>query len=151
MDGRSFLPLLLGRSFEARTAVYAERNFHTHLDLIRSVRTARYKLIQNYLPEIPYLPLSDIARSPTWRTIETLERQGKLSAPMVQRYFKKPRPEEEFYDLQDDPGEMKNLADDPKYKSELLHLQRLLSRWMIATHDFLPPPIRPPDIDQLME
>lgn len=151
MVGRSFLPLLLGRSFQPREAVYAERNFHTHLDLIRSVRTARYKLIQNYLPEIPYLPLSDIARSPSWRSIEGLERQGKLSAPLVQRYFKKPRPEEEFYDLQNDPGEMKNLVDDAKYKSELLHLQRLLSRWMIGTHDFLPPPIRPPDIDQLME
>ncbi|HEX5413368.1 MAG TPA: sulfatase [Terriglobia bacterium] len=151
MDGRSFLPLLLGRNFEPRQAVYAERNFHTHLDLIRSVRTARYKLIQNYLPEMPYLPLSDIARSPSWRSIENLMHQGKLSAPLLQRYFKKPRPEEEFYDLQNDLGEMKNLANDPKYKSELLHLQQLLSRWMIATHDFLPPPILPPDIDQLME
>jgi N-sulfoglucosamine sulfohydrolase len=151
MDGRSFLPLLLGRSFKAREAVYAERNFHTHLDLIRCVRTTRYKLIQNYLPEIPYLPLSDIVRSPSWRSIESLEHQGKLSPELVRRYFKKPRPQEEFYDLQNDPGEMNNLSTDPKYKAELLHLQELLSRWMIRTHDFLPPPIRPPAIDLLME
>jgi N-sulfoglucosamine sulfohydrolase len=151
MDGRSFLPLLLGRSFQAREAVYAERNFHTHLDLIRSVRTKRYKLIQNYLPEVPYLPLSDIARSPSWRAIENLEHQGMLSPALVQRYFKAPRPQEEFYDLQNDPDEMNNLANDPKYKTELLHLQELLSRWMIETHDFLPPPIGPPAIDQLME
>jgi N-sulfoglucosamine sulfohydrolase len=151
MDGRSFLPLLLGRSFQPEEAVYAERNFHTHLDLIRSVRTTRYKLIQNYLPEVPYLPISDIARSPSWRSIESLEHQGKLSPPLFQRYFKKPRPQEEFYDLRNDPGEMNNMASDPKHKAELLHLQELLSRWMIKTHDFLPPPIQPPAIDQLME
>ena len=151
MDGRSFLPLLLGRSFQPREAIYAERNFHTHLDLIRCVRTSRYKLIQNYLPEVPYRPLSDIARSPSWRSIENLERHGKLSRNLVQRYFKTPRPQEEFYDLQVDPGEMNNLAGNPKYKTELLHLQELLSRWMINTHDFLPPPIQSPNIDLLVE
>lgn len=151
MDGESFLPLLLGRSFQPREALYAERNFHTHLDLIRCVRTSRYKLIQNYLPEVPYRPLSDIARSPSWRSIENLYHQGRLSGDLVGRYFKKPRPEEEFYDLQNDPWEMNNLAKDPKYKADLLHLQELLSRWMIKTHDFLPPPIQQPAVDQLME
>ena len=151
MDGRSLLPLLLGRGFKPREAVYAERNFHTHLDLIRCVRTVRYKLIQNYLPEIPYRPLSDIARSPSWRSIENLARQRNLSRELVRRYFQKPRPTEEFYDLQNDPGETRNLAKNPNYKANLLHLQELLSRWMIRTHDFLPPPIRPPAIDLLME
>jgi len=151
MDGKSFLPLLLGKPFQPRQAIYAERNFHTHLDLIRCVRTNRYKLIQNYLPEIPYRPLSDIARSPSWRSIESLERHGNLSQQLYQRYFKKPRPQEEFYDLQNDPGEMHNLANDPKYKTELVHLQELLSRWMIRTHDFLPPPLEPPEVDKLME
>ncbi len=151
MNGRSFLPLLLGRSFQPREALYAERNFHTHLDLIRCVRTSRYKLIHNYLPEVPYRPLSDIARSPSWRSIENLEHQGKLSRNLVELYFKTPRPQEEFYDLQNDPGEMKNLAKDPKHRAELLHLQELLSRWMIKTHDFLPPPIQPPAMDLLME
>jgi arylsulfatase A-like enzyme len=151
MNGRSFLPLLLGRSFQPREALYAERNFHSHLDLIRCVRTSRYKLIHNYLPEVPYRPLSDIARSPSWRSIENLEHQGKLSRNLVDLYFKTPRPQEEFYDLQNDPGEMKNLAKDPKHRAELLHLQELLSRWMIKTHDFLPPPIQPPAMDLLME
>ncbi len=151
MDGKSFLPLLLGRNYRPREAIYAERNFHTHLDLIRCVRTNRYKLIQNYLAEIPYRPLSDIARSPSWRSIEELERHGKLSPALYRRYFQKPRPEEEFYDLEKDPGEMNNLAKDPNYKAQLLRLQELLSRWMIKTHDFLPPPIQEPALEELME
>ena len=151
MDGKSFLQLLLGKPFQPRGAVYAERNFHTHLDLIRCVRTNRYKLIQNYLPEIPYRPLSDIARSPSWRSIESLSHQRKLSSKLYQRYFKSPRPTEEFYDLQTDPNEMQNLAGNPTYKTQLLRLQKLLSRWMISTHDFLPPPLQPPNLDILME
>jgi N-sulfoglucosamine sulfohydrolase len=151
MDGKSFLALLLGEPFQPREAIFAERNFHTHLDLIRCVRTNRYKLIHNYLPEIPYLPLSDIARSPSWRSIESLAHQGKLSPQLYQRYFKKPRPQEEFYDLQTDPNEMNNLAGDSKNKTELIHLQELLSRWMINTHDFLPPPLQTPNLDILME
>ena len=151
MDGTSFLPLLLGRPFQPREAVYAERNFHTHLDLIRCVRTNRYKLIQNYLPEIPYLPLSDIARSPSWRSIESLAHEQKLSPELYRHYFGRPRPQEEFYDLQSDPDELNNLAGNPKYKADLLHLQELLSRWMINTHDFLPPPLQTPNLDILME
>ena len=151
MDGRSFLGLLLGRSYQPRQAIYAERNFHTHLDLIRCVRTNRYELIQNYLPEIPYRPLSDIARSPSWRSILELEHHGELAPALYRRYFQKPRPDEEFYDLERDPGELNNLASDPKYKTELLRLQELLSRWMIKTHDFLPPPIQEPALDMLME
>ena len=151
MDGKSFLPLLLGKPFQPREAVYAERNFHTHLDLIRCVRTDRYKLIQNYMPEIPYMPLSDIARSPSWRSIESLAHQQKLSPELYRRYFGRPRPPEEFYDLQSDPDELNNLAGNPKYKADLLHLQELLSRWMIKTHDFLPPPLQEPDLDILME
>ena len=69
----------------------------------------------------------------------------------MQRYFKVPRPQEEFYDLETDPGETKNLAKDPKHSAELLHLRELLSRWMINTHDFLPPPIQPSPVDLLME
>ena len=151
MDGKSFLPLLLGKAFQPREAIFAERNYHTHLDLIRCVRTSRFKLIHNYLPEAPYRPLSDIARSPTWRSIEELARRGQLAPTLYQRYFKAPRPQEEFYDLQSDPNELTNLAGDPKYKDELLHHQVLLSRWMIRTHDFLPPPIQPPEMDMLME
>lgn len=151
MDGSSFLSLLTGAKYQPREAVYAERNYHTHLDLIRCVRTARYKLIHNYLPEVPYRPLSDIARSPSWRSIERLHHEGVLSAVLTRRYFGKPRPEVEFYDLEKDPWEMRNLAGNPAYAQTVRKLQVRLSRWMIRTHDFLPPPIEPAPLDLLTE
>ncbi|HUZ46686.1 MAG TPA: sulfatase [Terriglobia bacterium] len=151
MDGSSFLGLMTGGKYKRREAIYAERNYHTHLDLIRCVRTTRYKLIHNYLPQVPYRPLSDIERSPSWRSIESLHREGKLRPELNQRYFGKPRPEVEFYDLKKDPGEMKNLAADPAYARTLRELQVKLSRWMIRTRDFLPPPIEPVSLDVLTE
>jgi len=151
LDGSSFLGLLTGEKYQPREEIYAERNYHTHLDLIRCVRTARYKLIHNYLPEAPYRPLSDIARSPSWRSIEHLHYEGKLSPALARRYFAKPRPEVEFYDLEKDPGEMNNLAGNPAYADPIRNLQVKLSRWMVRTHDFLPPPIEPVSLDLLTE
>jgi hypothetical protein len=46
----------------------------------------------------------------------------------------------EFYDLQNDPGEWNNLAEDPEYADQIVEYQIRLSEWMQETHDFLPPP-----------
>lgn len=151
LDGRSFLPLLQGREFQPREAIFAERNFHTHLDLIRGVRTPSHKLIQNYLPQRRYRVLSDLARSPSWHSIENLHHQGKLAPALERRYFARPRPEVELYDLQKDPGEMRNLAGDPAQAATVKDLQERLSRWMIRTSDFLPPPLENVEADNTEE
>jgi N-sulfoglucosamine sulfohydrolase len=147
MEGRSFLPLLQGKEYQPRQAVFAERNYHTHLDLIRAVRTPRYKLIQNYLPQIPYRPLSDLARSPSWRSILELREDRKLSPAMERKFFASPRPKVELYDLDKDPDETNNLAGEPGQAETVKDLQRRLSHWMAATSDFLPPPIENLDPD----
>lgn len=151
MDGSSFLGLLTGGKYHPREEIFAERNYHTHLDLIRCVRTARYKLIHNFLPQEPYRPLSDIARSPSWRSIEHLHNEGKLSPALTRKFFAKPRAVVEFYDLEKDPWEMENHAPDPTYGDTVRKLQAELSQWMIRTHDFLPPPIEPVSLDLLTE
>ncbi len=46
----------------------------------------------------------------------------------------------EFYDLQNDPGEWNNLADDPSLQLPIGQYQAALSQWMQKTSDFLPPP-----------
>ena len=142
MQGHSFLNLLMSKPYQTRESVFAERNWHDTLDLIRCVRTRQYKLIQNYRPEVAYDPSGAIGavKSPAWDAIVSLHREGKLSAPLERRFFSQPRPHVELYDLQKDPEEFTNLAENPAYSSVANDLQKLLSAWMHETNDFLPPP-----------
>ena len=140
-QSRSFLPALLGRSQQRSRYVFAERNWHDNLDLIRSVRSERYKLIQNYRPELPYRPSLDLENSPTWSSY--LEEAGQGRLPQKLRALLEPkRPEVELYDLKNDPDELENLAEQPAHRMLVEELQQALSAWMHETNDFLPPPTR---------
>ena len=46
-------------------------------------------------------------------------------------------PFEEFYDLQNDPYEMKNLIHNKKYKNQINKLKKQLKKWMTSQSDFL--------------
>lgn len=140
MQGRSFLNLLLGKDYQPRKAIFSERNWHDNFDAIRCVRTARYKLIFNALPQLPYRPTLDLERSPTWTAYRELAQRGKLS-PAHQRLLDPSRPMLELYDVHEDPNEFRNLAGDPKHASVLQEHVTLLSDWMHDTRDYLPPAI----------
>jgi arylsulfatase A-like enzyme len=49
--------------------------------------------------------------------------------------WKRPRVEEELYDLAEDPDEQVNLAADPEHAKRLREMRALLSRHMIETKD----------------
>lgn len=138
MQGRSFLSLLLGRPYQPRTEVCSERNWHDNFDPIRSVRTARHKLIFNAAPHFPYRPAWDLADSPTWKAYLDGARRGKLEAH--HRLLLDPaRPVVELYDLTSDPDEFHNLATSPTHREVFEDLKRRLSNWMHDTYDYLPP------------
>ncbi len=138
MQGRSFLPLLEGRPYRSREAIFAERNWHDNFDPIRAVRTNRYKLIFNAAPHFPYRPAWDLEDSPTWASIQLEARGGRLARRHLQ-LLNPTRPLLELYDLREDPGEFNNLAESPAHREVLTDLLARLSNWMHDTYDFLPP------------
>jgi arylsulfatase A-like enzyme len=144
MEGQSLFPSLMANSISDNRPAFFERNWHDNLDLIRGVRFDGHLLIQNFRPELPYVPTLDLAESPTWIAIQELHRQGTLTAALEKRYFAKPRPEVELYNLDKDPFQLNNLAADPAQASTIHNLQQMLSEWMVKTNDFLPPPIPQP-------
>lgn len=140
VQGKSLRPLFDDTSSDHRTHVFFERNWHDNLDLIRGVRTPQYKLIQNYRPRWPYRPAFDIKDSPSWSAILQLKNENALSPELSQRYFRPERPQVELYDLDADVEEFVNLAGDADQAKRVDELQQVLSTWMLATNDFLPPP-----------
>ncbi len=132
MQGRAFLGPYAG---DARTHIFAARDrTDAHTDQIRAVRDHRYKYIENWNPEIPYgYPLAyaeQIAMNPVWRR---LAEQGRLSGPAAA--WHQPKPEEELYDLADDPHEINNLIDDPRYADRREALRTQLEAWKSRTGD----------------
>ena len=52
-----------------------------------------------------------------------------------QQFIKSPRPDEELYDLKEDPTELINLANEPRYKDIKSELRQELFNWMKKTED----------------
>ena len=146
MTGLSILPELLGETFQGRTFVFAERGWHwgpitraDGLDLSRSVTTRRYHYIYNALPGRSYMPV-DMLGNPAWTAIKAAHESGSLSAVHDRLYFQNPRPVAELYDLQNDPYQIHNLADDEDHKEIERQLRIELEKWMVRESDYLPLP-----------
>jgi arylsulfatase A-like enzyme len=137
MQSRSLVGLL-GGGQGPHEYVFSERNWHDNWDPLRVVVGRRYKLIQNYRPEVPYRPSLDIIDSPSWAVIARLIEAGQLRGNL-EWYGLPNRPKVELYDLETDPWEWNNLADDPQYRDLVDELLGVLSDWIRDTNDFLPP------------
>lgn len=105
---------------------------------IRTVRDARYRYIRNFTPEVPFLAPNNYKEKqyPVWNLLKELNAEHKLTP--VQAVLCAPRmPDEELYDLQSDPHEIKNLvtSTDPQDQAELKRLRDVLKHWIKETKD----------------
>ena len=105
---------------------------------IRTVRDSRYRYIRTFTPEIPLLaPNAYKARQyPAWTLVPRLHAEGRLD--QVQADLCAPRqPEEQLFDLETDPHEIRNLSDssDPVHATALRRLRAELAAWIERTDD----------------
>jgi len=138
LPGRSFWPLLRGRPCAAHDAIFTERNFHgeqrvhgregdfiDRYDPVRAVRTDRFHYIRYFDPGVkgqPWLPFET--------PVDGIAGEWGLPAP------RRPRPEEELFDVMQDPQEFVDLAARPEYRAVKADLSARLRRWMEETDDF---------------
>ena len=118
---------------EKRNYIFTMRDRRDEtVDRIRAVRDARFKYIKNYYPERSYLQSNvykDL-RYPARPLLRLLKEQGKLNHDQL--VFLEERPSEELYDLEKDPYEVHNLADDPSFQSKLIELRNSLETWVMV-------------------
>ncbi len=131
-DGRP----LWGPHAQRRDCIFAARDLIDDVDdVIRCVRTERYKYIRNYKPHYGYREPPYVEQNrPMLAVMRRLAAEGKLDA--AQRLLLAERkPPEELYDLKRDPFELHNLADAPEYREVLDDLRARLDRWIEETGD----------------
>ena len=123
-EGRSFLGLLDGAAYEPRQSIFSEMTWHDKYNPMRSIRTNRFKYIRNFGERpLVYLPLD------VWR--------GRAGQDVRDEYYATRRPEEQLYDLDADPLEQDDLANDPAHADTLADLRDQVQRWMEDTNDRL--------------
>ena len=129
--------IIFGPEAKERKYIFGARDrCDETVDRIRSVRDDRYKYIRNFMPERPYTQPNKYKQRqyPVLALMKQLHEQGKLTPE--QELFMAPRkPEEELYDLKNDPDELHNLAASPKHEKTLKTMRDVLSKWMKECDD----------------
>ncbi|WP_442508625.1 sulfatase family protein [Novipirellula sp. SH528] len=122
---------LFGEGITEREYVHFNRDKmdSTH-DAMRAVRSDRYKLIHNLMPERAYCQLNEYKERqyPMLALMNVLNLQGKLNDAQA-KFMADRKPEIELYDLENDPHELNNLADDPKHTAIKAELLAEIVRW----------------------
>ncbi|WP_197167839.1 sulfatase family protein [Neorhodopirellula pilleata] len=127
---------ILADDYKPRQAVFSARDrCDETVDHIRSVRTKDYRYIRNFLPQRPYLqPCAYKDAKAILIAMRQWHDAGKLN-PVQEAWFADHRPEEELYDVQADPHQIHNLADDPAHAQTLNEMRERLNQWMVQTND----------------
>ncbi len=146
-QGRDFSPLFTDPTAKVRDMILAERNWHDYLAQGRCVRSERFKYIRNNDAPNPLTPPADAVRSLTFVAMRGLRDLGKLT-PAQTACFIHPRPVEELYDLDEDPHELINLANDPTHAAALRELRQALSKWGRETDDVISDRPSPDEFDR---
>lgn len=133
-QGRSFKVIIEQENPAGWDEVYASHTLHevTMYYPMRVLRERRYKLIFNIANPLEFPMALDLKRSATWQDVERrgLKQYGKRS---VAAFLHRPR--FELYDLEQDPHESRNLANDPRHKATLERMQGKLRQFQEKTRD----------------
>ena len=147
LQGRSFKALLTRPEKMIRRYAYAEHNWHDFDDHGRSVHSVRFNYIRNYYTDIPGTPPADAVRSITYQAMRRMRAAGGLNDDQ-KGCFTRPRPEEELYDLENDPCELQNLGEVPKFAPVLEKMREALVAWEKETGDAVPERRRADEFDR---
>ncbi|MEZ5386993.1 MAG: sulfatase [Prosthecobacter sp.] len=142
LDGRSFAAVLSGKATTHREFAFGAHNNIPEGPAypVRTVTNGEYRYIRNFLPDEIYIEKHLMGYDGTkpltnayWATWVAEAWQNPATYNLVKRYTH--RPAEELYHTAYDPGEMTNLAADPKHSEMKAKLSAELDRWMAEQGD----------------
>ena len=136
-QGNSFLNIINNPELKFRNYVFAEHNWHDYESYQRMVRNEKYLYIKNSRPQFPQEGPLDAINSPTYIDLKDAEKNKTISKVQAE-IFIKPRPNEELYDLSNDPFQNKNLLEVGDIPQDYEVLKKILNQWINDTGDTFP-------------
>jgi arylsulfatase A-like enzyme len=134
MQGSAFIGNYI-RSEEPEYVFGAADRFDELTDRARSVRDNQFKYIKYYMPEKPmYLDVAYRRQMPIMQELIQLREADQLTKEQA-LWFRNQKPNEELFDILNDPHEINNLADDPDYEPNLLELRKACEEWVLVIED----------------
>ncbi|MEZ7993278.1 MAG: sulfatase [Flavobacteriaceae bacterium] len=133
LDGRAFA----GKYEQApRKLIFGSADrFDESTDMQRSVLDGRYVYVKNFMPELPLIYRNKYREQiPMNAKLIALNQEKKLKGN-ASYIFMDTKPLEEFYDLQNDPYEVNNLANDPNYATKIKGYRKALKDWQLEIED----------------
>ncbi len=135
-------PVTQGRAFlgenltPPRDYIFGARDrMDERYDIIRSVRDKRYRYIRNYESLKPYFQyMNTPEKGATMKELRRVAATGKMP-PAMKLFMAGHKPVEEFYDLQNDPHEINNLAKDPAHQETVARFRKVHQKWSTETRD----------------
>jgi len=133
MEGRNFL----SANYQPRKFVVSARDRCDYtIEKIRAVVTPRFKYLRNYLTDRSYMQPTYKDPWPVTKKLRQMMAAGEMNETQLLFFGDAAtRVPEELYDLEKDPHEINNLADNPKFKEDLEQHRKLLADWIEQTGD----------------
>lgn len=114
---------------------HSSDRFDEIYDRLRAVRSKRYKYIKSYNTDISHaLMVAYREQMPMMQELRNLHSAGKLNVDQ-DLWLSPVKPEEELYDLQEDPYELHNLAGNKNLNDTLFAYRKILNDWIKETKD----------------
>lgn len=136
LDGKSFLPVLLGKKSKHKNYTFSQqtsRGIYSGGPYygIRSVADKKFRYIINLTPEATFKNTEVNGRNfKEWLQLAETDAKAK---ELTYRY--QHRPGQELYDLEKDPFCMTNIAYDPTYAKVVKKMDKILKKWMKSCGD----------------
>ncbi|MFY0652828.1 MAG: sulfatase-like hydrolase/transferase [Cyclobacteriaceae bacterium] len=127
---------LFADGYNEQKFIYAGRDrCDETVDIIRAVRSKKYKYIRNFYPYRAHTQPSQYKDGKNIvKQMRKLHKEGSLN-DLQGRVFESSRPPEELYDLENDPHETLNLVSNADYESTLIEHRNQLFSHMKEVND----------------
>lgn len=128
MQGQTFLGK--DQKPEREYVFLARGRMDERYDIQRGVRTKKFKYLRYYEPKKPFIQYMNTPEGgPLMSELRKAENEETLGKEGLQ-LFTATKPTESLFDLQNDPMEFNDLANDPEMKDVVTQLRTLHNQWM---------------------